>query len=58
MAFRIEIGRPALEKALEIAQASAVRASNQKGVNPLIKEIHLKDAETYRAAMITITEVK
>lgn len=58
MAFRIDLPREYLMKALEQAEASALRASNQKGVNPLIKEIHLKDAKTYGDAKTTITEIK
>lgn len=58
MILQIDIAREALEKALDLAAGSATRASNQKGINPLIREIHQKDAKTYVDAAKTITEAK
>lgn len=58
MALRVEIAREYLEKALDMAAGSSTRAANQKGVNPLIRELHLKDAASWTDAKRTITEVK
>lgn len=58
MALRIEINREYLEKALDLAAGSSTRASNQAGLNPLIREIHQKDAKAYRDAKLSISEVK
>lgn len=58
MALRIDINKEYLEKALDLAIGAATRASNQKGVNPLIREIHQKDAKLWLDAKIGITEVK
>lgn len=58
MAFRVEIAREYLEKALDLAAGSSTRAANQKGINPLIRELHLKDASAWTDAKRTITEVK
>lgn len=58
MALRIEIAREYLEKALDMAAGAATRASNQKGVNPLIREIHQKDAKAWLDASKSITEIK
>jgi hypothetical protein len=58
MALRIEIHRDYLEKALELAIGSSTRASNQKGLNPMIRELHQKDAKIYTDAKIGITDVK
>lgn len=58
MAIRIEINKEYLEKALDLAIGSATRASNQKGINPMIREIHQKDAKLYTDAKIGMTEVK
>jgi hypothetical protein len=58
MALRIEINRDYLEKALELAIGSSTRASNQKGLNPMIRELHQKDAKIYTDAKIGITDVK
>jgi len=58
MAIRVEINRDYLEKALDMAAGAATRASNQKGINPLIREIHQKDAAAWVDAKRSITEVK
>jgi hypothetical protein len=58
MAFRIDLNRDYLEKALELAAGSSTRAANQKGINPLIRDLHLKDAALWTDAKRTITEVK
>lgn len=58
MALRVEINREYLEKALDLAAGSSTRAANQKGVNQLIREIHLKDAAAWIDAKRSITEVK
>lgn len=58
MAFRVEINREFLEKAFDLAAGSSTRAANQKGVNPMIRDIHLKDAGIFTDAKRTITEVK
>lgn len=58
MALRVELEKSYLEKALELAEGSSTRASNQKGLNALIREIHQKDARLFRDARIGITEVK
>lgn len=58
MALKVEINREYLEKALDMAAGSSTRAANQKGVNPMIREIHLKDAAAWTEAKRSITEVK
>lgn len=58
MAVKVEISKEYLEKALELAEGSSTRASNAKGINPLIREIHQKDARAFRDARLTIEEVK
>lgn len=58
MALRVDLSKEYLEKALELAEGSATRASNQKGINPLIREIHQKDAKAWKDARLSITEVK
>lgn len=58
MALRVEINREYLEKALDLAAGSSTRASNQAGLNPLIREIHQKDAKAFKDAKISITETK
>lgn len=58
MAFRVEGNREYLEKALDYAQGAATRASNQAGLNPLIREIHQKDAKAFLDMKTSITEVK
>lgn len=58
MALRIECKREVLEKALDLAKGAATRASNQAGLNPLIREIHQKDAKELVDAKATITEIK
>lgn len=58
MALRVELDRSYLEKALELAEGSATRASNQKGLNPMIRELHQKDAKLWAEARKSITEVK
>lgn len=58
MAFRIDINKDYLEKALDLAIGAATRASNQKGLNPMIRELHQKDAAIWNAAKIGITEIK
>lgn len=58
MALRIDISREYLEKALELAAGSSTRASNAKGINPLIRELHQKDARAWLDAARSITEVK
>jgi hypothetical protein len=58
MILQIDIAREYLEKALDLAAGSSTRASNQKGINPLIREIHQKDAKAYVDAAKTITETK
>lgn len=58
MALRIELNRDYLEKALDLAIGSSTRASNQKGLNPLIRELHQKDAKLWTDAKMGITEIK
>lgn len=58
MALRVEGNREMLEKALDYAQGAATRASNQAALNPLIREIHQKDARQYVDMKASITEVK
>lgn len=58
MGLKIEINREYLEKALDLAIGSSTRASNQKGINPMIREIHQKDAKIYLDAKTSITETK
>lgn len=58
MAFRVDINRDYLEKALEYAAGAATRASNAKGINPMIRELHQKDAKIYDEARKSISEVK
>lgn len=58
MPLIVEISKEYLEKALELAEGSSTRASNQKGINPLIREIHQKDARAFKDARLTITETK
>lgn len=58
MALRIEINREYLEKALDLAIGSATRASNQKGLNPMIRTLHQADAKLWNDAKMGITEVK
>lgn len=58
MALKLEINREYLEKALDLARGASTRASNQAGLNPLIREIHQKDAKAYTDAKSTIVEVK
>lgn len=58
MAIRIEINREYLEKALDLAAGSSTRAANQKGINPMIRELHLKDAALWVDAKRSISEVK
>ncbi len=58
MAIRVEINRQYLEKALDLAAGSSTRAANQKGINPLIRELHLQDATAWTDAKRSITEIK
>lgn len=58
MALKIEISKEYLEKALDLAAGSSTRASNAKGINPLIREIHQKDARAYIDAKVSIEELK
>jgi hypothetical protein len=58
MALRVELDRSYLEKALEYAEGSATRASNQKGLNEMIRQLHQKDAKIFRDARLGITESK
>lgn len=58
MALRVEINREYLERAIELAIGSLTRASNAKGVNPLIRDIYQKDAQLYTDAKRSITEIK
>lgn len=58
MAIRVEINKEMMEKALDFAAGSATRASNQKGINPLIRELHAKDAALFVDAKRSMTEVK
>lgn len=58
MALRVEIAKEYLEKALDMAAGSSTRAANQKGVNPLIRDLHLKDAAAWTDAKRTLTEIK
>lgn len=57
MAYKLEISKEYLEKALDLAAGASTRASNAKGINPLIREIHQKDARAYVDAKLTIEEV-
>lgn len=58
MAVKVEISKEYLEKALDLASGSSTRASNQKGINPLIREIHQKDARAFMDAKLSIEELK
>lgn len=58
MAFRVELAKEYLEKALEYAEGSATRASNQKGLNEMIRQLHQKDAKLFRDARVSMQEVK
>lgn len=58
MAIRIEINREYLEKALDLAAGSSSRAANSKGINPLIRELHLKDAAAWTDAKRSIVEIE
>lgn len=58
MAYRVDLAKEYLEKALEYAEGSATRASNQKGLNQQIRELHQKDAKLFRDARHSLTEVK
>lgn len=58
MALRIDINREYLEKALDLAIGSSTRASNQKGINPLIRDLHQKDAKLWADAKAGISEIK
>lgn len=58
MAWRVELEKSYLEKALEYAEGSATRASNQKGLNEMIRQLHQKDAKIFRDARANLTEVK
>lgn len=58
MPYRIEIAKEYLEKALEYAEGSATRASNQKGLNEMIRQLHQKDAKIFRDARLGIQECK
>lgn len=57
MILQVEINREYLEKALEYAAGAATRASNAKGINPMIRELHQKDAKIYEQASKSIQEV-
>lgn len=58
MALRLEGNREYLEKALDYAKGAATRASNQAGLNPLIREIHQKDAKAFIDMKASISEIK
>jgi hypothetical protein len=58
MAWRIDLEKSYIEKALEYAEGSATRASNQKGLNEMIRQLHQKDAKLFRDARVSMTEVK
>lgn len=58
MILQVEINREYLEKALDYAAGAATRASNAKGINPMIRELHQKDSKIYENAAKSITEVK
>lgn len=58
MAYRVDLEKSYLEKALEYAEGSATRASNQKGLNEMIRQLHQKDAKLFRDARQSLTEVK
>lgn len=58
MAYRVDLAKDYLEKALEYAEGSATRASNQKGLNEMIRQLHQKDAKLFRDARMSITEIK
>lgn len=57
MPVKVEISKEYLEKALEMAAGSSTRASNQKGINPLIRELHQKDARAFLDAKLSIEEL-
>lgn len=57
MKLQVEINREYLEKALDLAAGSSTRAANMKGINPMIRELHLKDAASWVDAKRTIVEV-
>lgn len=58
MPLRVDLHRDYLEKALDLAIGSSTRASNTKGLNPMIRELHQKDAKLWADAKAGITEVK
>lgn len=58
MALRVDLAKEYVEKALEYAEGAATRASNQKGINPTIRELYQKDAKLFRDARLTMTEIK
>lgn len=58
MPWRLDLDKAYIEKALEYAEGSATRASNQKGLNEMIRQLHQKDAKLFRDARVTMTEVK
>lgn len=58
MPMKLDISKEYLEKALELAEGASTRASNAKGINPLIREIHQKDARAFRDARLSIAEAK
>jgi len=58
MPYRVDLAKDYLEKALEYAEGSATRASNQKGLNEMIRQLHQKDAKLFRDARVTMQECK
>lgn len=56
--LKVDLDKGYLEKALEMAAGAATRASNQKGINPMIRELYQKDAKIYGDAARTIVETK
>jgi hypothetical protein len=56
--LKVDLDKGYLEKALEMAAGAATRASNQKGINPMIRELYQKDAKIYGDASKSIVEEK
>lgn len=56
--MQIKIDKTMLERALDLAIGSCSRAANQKGINPLIREIHEKDMRIYVDAKASIVDEK
>lgn len=56
--MQIKISKQMLERAIDLAIGSCSRAANQKGINPMIREIHEKDMREYVDAKASMVEDK